>query len=348
MKQLGLFLNWVIIMCAGATVWAEVPLASEPDRITDEVIASDIQVMDDLQDRLKRLNDQGVPIASYHFAKAQAWLDFARAEYAENDRTGVIEAALNESGGIVRPLEMRATTISMETPIIVSSKVVREDLWVRARALKGHSYFHCAEDKVAQMEVYLVWAGHEEGELGWRHAQSKIRTAERLEKDATREMESCTPAPVIAVPMPPPSPAPPLSPIQQMEILANGVHFALDKASIHPTTAVLLDRMASVLRLHPEITVHLVGHTDRRGGDNYNLALSDRRARAVRTYLLAAGVASDRITKEAIGKRRAPDSDQTADEFARSRRVEFQFSQNSRIEQTPQDLDLQPEAPSSN
>jgi outer membrane protein OmpA-like peptidoglycan-associated protein len=338
----------MLLLCAGGRAWAEAPLAVEPDRITDEVLASDRAVMDRLQGRLKGLNDQGVPIASYHFSKAQAWIDFAREEYAENDRTGVIEAALDESERIVQPLEAKATQISMETPVIVSSHVVRKDLWERAAALKRHEYFPCAEDKVAQMEVHLVWAGHEEAELGWRHAQSHIRTAERLEKEATRAMEDCGHRPVV-VPLPPPPPplppppAPVLSPIQQMETLADGVHFALNQAIVHPTTAVLLDRIASVLRLHPGITVHLVGHTDRRGGDDYNLALSDRRARAVRTYLISAGVASDRLTVEAVGKARAPDSDKTAEEFARSRRVQFKFSQNSQIEQTTQDLDLQPE-----
>ncbi len=328
-------------MASGA--FAQTPLAPEADRITDEVIASDRQVMDDLQDRLQRLNMQGVPIASYPFAKAQAWLDFAQEEYAENDRTGVIEAALGESERIVASLERKEAGMETETPIIVSSRLVREDLWARARALKGHPYFHCAEDKVARMEVQLVWAGHEEEELGWRHAQSHIRAAERLEKESRQATEACGHERVVALPLPP-APAPPvLSPIQQMEILANGVHFALDQATIHTTTAVLLDRIASVLRLHPAITVHLVGHADRRGGDEYNLNLSARRVRAVETYLRAAGIPASRMTTEAVGKRRAPGSDRTTDEFARSRRVEFHFSENSRIESTPQDIDLQPE-----
>jgi outer membrane protein OmpA-like peptidoglycan-associated protein len=338
MKAISFFVLGVG-MLIGSSGSAQEGLTPEPDRITDEAIASDRKVMDDLYERLKRLNDGGTPASGYHFSKAQAWLDFAREEYVENDRTGVIEAALWQSESLIGALEAKGTQMSMETPILTSSTRVREDLWRRADALKKQAYFHCAEDKVAQMEVQLVWAGHEEPELGWRHALPHIRTAERLEKEATRQMEACV-TPVVA-PLPPP---PPAASISEMLALADRVHFALDQSTLHASTLPILDRIASILRSHPTINLHLTGHADRRGTEGYNVRLSDRRAKAVRRYLMSTGVDGTRLTTEAAGRREAADADATALSFARSRRVAFQFSDTREIAPAPQETDLQQES----
>jgi hypothetical protein len=162
-------------------------LTPEPARITDEAIAADMKVMQGLQKKLAELNKKGVPIGSYHFAKAQAWLDFALDAYTMNDRSHVVEEALGQAVDIIGQLEAGKKDIGMTTPILPTSAVIRPDLWERAEKLKKHRNFRCAADKVAQLEVQLVWAGHEDKELGWRHAKPYLQAAERLAGEAAAQ-----------------------------------------------------------------------------------------------------------------------------------------------------------------
>src|SRR6266567_2826436 len=155
MKKIFL-LFFTLACCATARGADKALLTPEPYRITDEAIAADIKVIQALQKRLAELNNKGVPIASYHFAKAQAWFDFAMDEYTVNDRSRVVEEALREALGIVGQLEKGAQQIGLATPIIPTSTVVRPDLWEKAETMKKNAdAFRCAGDKIAQLEVQL-------------------------------------------------------------------------------------------------------------------------------------------------------------------------------------------------
>ena len=203
-------------LAASATVWGADKdlLTPEPRRITDQAIAADIKVIQTLQGRLAEVNKKGTPIASYHFAKAQAWLDFAMDEYTINDRSRVVEETLRQALDLIEQMEAGKKGISMYTAIIPTSSLVRVDLWKRAEELKKHANFRCAEDKVAQLEVQLVWAGHENKEFDWRHSKPYLQAAERLAREADAQIASCPPLPrdlpataVITVPAQPPQPA---------------------------------------------------------------------------------------------------------------------------------------------
>ena len=203
-------------LAVSAPVWgAEKDLLTpEPRRITDEAIAADIKTIQTLQGRLAEVNKKGTPIASYHFAKAQAWLDFAMDEYTINDRSRVVEEALRQALDLIEQMEAGKKGISMYTSIIPTSSLVRVDLWKKAEELKKHANFRCAEDKVAQLEVQLVWAGHENKEFDWRHSKPYLQAAERLAREADAQIASCPPLPrdlpataVITLPAQPPQPA---------------------------------------------------------------------------------------------------------------------------------------------
>jgi outer membrane protein OmpA-like peptidoglycan-associated protein len=186
-----------IALASYTTAWSADKnlLTPEPLRITDEAISADIKVIQGLQGRLAELNRKGVPIASYHFAKAQAWLDFALDEYTINDRTRVVEEALHQTLSLIEQMEAGKKEIGMSTPVIPTSSIVRADLWDKAETLKKRVSSRCTGDKVAQLEVQLVWAGHEDKEFGWRHSKPYIQTAERLAREADSQMEACPPQP---------------------------------------------------------------------------------------------------------------------------------------------------------
>ena len=132
------------------------------------------------------------------------------------------------------------------------------------------------------------------------------------------------PPPVAAAPTPPP-PAP--RPAPPKEYMANDalkpIHFAFDKADIRPADAKILDASAKWLASNPTQILLIEGHCDERGTDAYNLALGDRRAKAAMNYLVAQGVASDRITIVSFGEERPLCKDKNEACWSQNRRGMF-------------------------
>ena len=163
----------------------------EETRITDSTIAADLAYIEKLQARAAKLNDGGKPLRNYHLAKAQAWLDFAVDEYHANDRSRIIENALAQAEVLIGALELDSQQINPDTPIVGGSSKLREDLWVKVARAKAHANFGCASRKVAQLEVQLVWVGHEYAESGWRHASPYIQIAEDLSGQIDKLLGGC-------------------------------------------------------------------------------------------------------------------------------------------------------------
>ncbi len=99
------------------------------------------------------------------------------------------------------------------------------------------------------------------------------------------------------------------------------VHFDVARATIRPADRNVLDTNAEWLKANPRQPVAIEGAADPRGSRDYNLALGDRRARAVRDYLIARGVAPERITILSAGEARQACSGR--DCWALDRRVDF-------------------------
>lgn len=103
------------------------------------------------------------------------------------------------------------------------------------------------------------------------------------------------------------------------------IHFDSGRATIRPLSYPLLDEVGAVLEANPDLRcVEVAGHTDARGDDARNLALSRDRAAAVVGYLVArAGVASGRLSPVGYGETLPIDTNATDTGRARNRRVEF-------------------------
>ena len=81
------------------------------------------------------------------------------------------------------------------------------------------------------------------------------------------------------------------------------VFFFTDSAELTPQARALLNEVAAQMKAHPELTrLHVEGHTDVTGDADYNVGLSERRARAVDGYLAARGVEGDRTTTRWLGE----------------------------------------------
>jgi len=102
----------------------------------------------------------------------------------------------------------------------------------------------------------------------------------------------------------PPPPPPPKGPSDD-ELFPREVrdaYFDYDKADIRPDARASLSQTADFLKGHPSIKATIEGHCDERGSTEYNLALGDRRATAVKQYLVSLGVSADRLSTVSFGK----------------------------------------------
>ncbi|MGY0392315.1 OmpA family protein [Bizionia sp. KMM 8389] len=88
--------------------------------------------------------------------------------------------------------------------------------------------------------------------------------------------------------------------INDNEIVINPIFFDFDKWEIRPDAAYELENIVAVMRAHPDMVIKIESHTDSRGKDNYNLKLSDRRAKSTQEYLYSRGIEQERI-ESAIG-----------------------------------------------
>lgn len=92
-----------------------------------------------------------------------------------------------------------------------------------------------------------------------------------------------------------------LTPINKPVVL-EFIFYDFNQATLRPESKEELDGLINLLNLNPNVTIELSAHTDRVGSDEYNNRLSQRRAESVVNYLIAGGIAKDRLTAVGYGK----------------------------------------------
>ena len=117
---------------------------------------------------------------------------------------------------------------------------------------------------------------------------------------------------------------PPLVLVTDCELkITQQIHFEFNKDTIRAVSFPLLDAVVDVLVKNPEIKIEIQGHTDNVGSARYNKDLSNRRAGAVRKYLVSHGVQSDRLTSSGYGMERPIVDNSSEKNRALNRRVQF-------------------------
>jgi len=104
------------------------------------------------------------------------------------------------------------------------------------------------------------------------------------------------------------------------------VHFAYDSSALSDEARATLEKHAVWLQSHRNVKVTIEGNCDDRGTVDYNLALSEQRARAAYDYLVSLGVAAARLRTVSYGKERPLDPGNTEEAWARNRRDHFTVS----------------------
>ena len=105
------------------------------------------------------------------------------------------------------------------------------------------------------------------------------------------------------------------------------VYFAFDKYDLSDESRRILQGNAGVLNEHAAFRVVIEGHCDERGTIEYNLALGEKRARAVRDYMVGLGLSPSRLRIVSFGEERPADPSHSETAWAKNRRAEFKAEQ---------------------
>ena len=123
-----------------------------------------------------------------------------------------------------------------------------------------------------------------------------------------------------------------LDPIENLivgdEVVLNSIYFEYDKSNITPEAAFELNKLVGVMKSYPNMVIFAKAHTDNRGSDEYNLKLSDQRAKAVVQYVISQGISKDRITGQGFGETEPKvdcGANCTEEQHAQNRRNEFKI-----------------------
>lgn len=106
---------------------------------------------------------------------------------------------------------------------------------------------------------------------------------------------------------------------------ANTVYFELDSAAVKPSEQSKLEGVASYFKSNPAGDLLIEGHCDERGTEGYNLTLGDRRANALREYLVNLGVSPDRIHTVSFGEAKPAVVGTDESAYSKNRRGDFVF-----------------------
>lgn len=125
----------------------------------------------------------------------------------------------------------------------------------------------------------------------------------------------------------------PMIPVgSQQAILLDNVFFDLNKADLLPVSFVELNKLKDFLNQNPTYVIELGGHTDTRGDEKSNLALSQSRAKSVVDYLIQQGISASRLVAKGYGETNPKITDAEIDKMTSTKEQEKAHAQNRRTE----------------
>lgn len=233
-----------------------------------------------------------------------------------------LDAGASFTGKLVRPALRASVGVDFQlTPNLSLGPVL------------GYTQIFQHDRPLASTDARFVWFGLAVGLAKARHVVAAppprviVREHERVVTQ-TRHVTDDPPLPPLPEPVTEPSPElrallDSALPSQRQEWLAP-VLFALDSAQLDPQGVAMLHEVARELNRRREIAaVEIHGYADASGDAEHNIRLSEQRAQAVRAWLIAHGVASDRLRIAAHGEQDPVEPGDSAPEHTQNRRVVF-------------------------
>ncbi|GAB4259235.1 MAG: hypothetical protein Kow0027_26700 [Saprospiraceae bacterium] len=105
--------------------------------------------------------------------------------------------------------------------------------------------------------------------------------------------------------------------------VTNDIHFDYNQATLRPSSRTIIEEVIEMMKAHPELKLSIEGHTDSDGAADYNLALSEKRAAAVKAAIVDAGIEAGRLNAIGYGEEKPIMPNHNPEAKAANRRVEF-------------------------
>ncbi|HMU42920.1 MAG TPA: OmpA family protein [Ignavibacteriaceae bacterium] len=120
----------------------------------------------------------------------------------------------------------------------------------------------------------------------------------------------------------------------------SGILFATNSSTLEPQAKININKLAVILNKYPDTNILVTGHTDFDGTDEYNQALSERRAKSVSDYAMSQGIVSSRFSIIGLGETEPVASNETEDGKRQNRRVEIAIFANEDLKDAAENGDL--------
>ena len=136
-------------------------------------------------------------------------------------------------------------------------------------------------------------------------------------------VKEAPPAPVAVAPATPPAAAPGVAVTEEKLSQFDDVRFDFDKSEVKEDGRKTCGVVADYMKKHPQAKMLIEGHCDERGTSEYNMALGERRATAVMTYLVSLGVPNAALSTVSFDKEKPLDPGHDEGAWAKNRRAHF-------------------------
>ena len=120
----------------------------------------------------------------------------------------------------------------------------------------------------------------------------------------------------------------------------SGILFDVDSYALKPETQTNAKKLATTLNKYDDTNLHVLGHTDNTGTDKYNLALSKKRANAIKAYLMEQNVTGSRMDIQGLGESDPLATNETVEGRQLNRRVEIVIVANEKLKKAAKRGDL--------
>lgn len=119
-------------------------------------------------------------------------------------------------------------------------------------------------------------------------------------------------------------------PVAGTEFVLRNIYFGFDRSDLRHKSVEELDKLVKIMNENPTLKIELGGHTDRRGPDGYNMALSKKRAEITKKYLVDHGISADRVSTKGYGETKPEVSGEAINQLKTKREKEDAHQRNRR------------------
>lgn len=292
---LSITLPIVLTSCVDMTpIEGHVLSSTSEQRFTADIIDRDWAAINSLRKRIVVAKEKAPSI--YAITRAESMTEFGAGEYAENDRTGIVEDTLDDAMNILKTQEAGNANVINPVPDMRGTQRIRQDLWDKIEKIKQDpDKLRCVGEETARLESGLQELAHENYEVVTKlntseHSEPFMVLVDTQNKVLDEALSHCHSVPSMPT----------------KTIFSADALFGFNKSEeqdILEEGKQKLNSFAANMANQPNWQKMVItGHTDRIGLHSYNLFLGKKRADTIRSYLVKKfNLPADKIETRSLG-----------------------------------------------